>query len=85
MYTPILLVLPAVLLCFLAPGLLLLPALRCHQSISLSTLEEFCLAHSGLLEGKSVLELGAGIGMTGMAVAASCGAREVVLTDYAPK
>lgn len=43
------------------------------------------MAHSGLLEGKSVLELGAGIGMTGMAVAASCGAREVVLTDYAPK
>ncbi|CAM9587815.1 unnamed protein product [Pylaiella littoralis] len=48
-------------------------------------LAEFCLAHSDLLEGKSVLELGAGIGMTGMAVAASCGAREVVLTDYAPK
>eukprot|EP00752_Nemacystus_decipiens_P003848 g3540.t1 len=48
-------------------------------------LSEFCLAHSELLEGRSVLELGAGIGMTGMAVAASCGARQVVLTDYAPK
>ncbi|CAB1101104.1 unnamed protein product [Ectocarpus sp. CCAP 1310/34] len=46
---------------------------------------EFCLAHSGLLRGKRVLELGAGIGMTGMAVAASCGAAEVVLTDYAPR
>ncbi len=31
------------------------------------------------------MELGAGIGMTGMAVAACCGARRVVLTDYAPK
>ncbi|CAN0057212.1 unnamed protein product, partial [Ectocarpus sp. 13 AM-2016] len=48
-------------------------------------LAEFCLAHSGLLRGKRVLELGAGIGMTGMAVAASCGAAEVVLTDYAPR
>eukprot|EP00903_Cladosiphon_okamuranus_P021165 g19441.t1 len=48
-------------------------------------LSEFCLAHSGLLEGKRVLELGAGVGMTGMAVATSCGARQVVLTDYAPK
>ncbi|CAM9415382.1 unnamed protein product [Ectocarpus sp. 8 AP-2014] len=48
-------------------------------------LAEFCLAHSGLLRGKRVLELGAGIGMTGMAVAATCGAAEVVLTDYAPR
>ncbi|CAM9106648.1 unnamed protein product [Scytosiphon promiscuus] len=48
-------------------------------------LAEFCLAHSGLLEGKRVLELGAGIGMTGMAAAACCGASEVVLTDYAPR
>ncbi|CAM9485652.1 unnamed protein product [Ectocarpus sp. 6 AP-2014] len=48
-------------------------------------LAEFCQAHSGLLRGKRVLELGAGIGMTGMAVAATCGAAEVVLTDYAPR
>lgn len=32
-----------------------------------------------------MLELGAGIGMTGMAAAACCGAKEVVLTDYAPR
>lgn len=32
-----------------------------------------------------MLELGAGIGMTGMVVAGACGAREVVLTDYAPR
>lgn len=46
---------------------------------------EFCLAHADFLEGKSVLELGAGIGMTGLAVAGSCGVREIVLTDYAPR
>ena len=32
-----------------------------------------------------MVELGAGIGMTGIAVAVCCGAREVVLTDYAPR
>ena len=46
---------------------------------------EFCVAHARWLEGKSVLELGAGVGMTGAVVATCCGAREVVLTDYAPR
>lgn len=45
----------------------------------------FCLAHSDLLKGRRVLELGAGTGMTGIVVAACCGAKEVVLTDYAPR
>lgn len=46
---------------------------------------EFCLKRSELLRGKRVLELGSGIGMTGMMIAACCGASEVVLSDYAPR
>ncbi|KAK3247109.1 hypothetical protein CYMTET_43383, partial [Cymbomonas tetramitiformis] len=38
-------------------------------------------AQPELLAGKRVLELGAGIGLTGL-VAAGCGALEVVLTEY---
>lgn len=48
-------------------------------------LADFCVTHWRLLEGKRVVELGAGIGMTGTAVAVCCGAKEVVLTDYAPR
>lgn len=47
-------------------------------------LAEYVIAHHELFDGKNVLELGTGVGITGLALAASCSPRHLLLTDYAP-
>ena len=46
--------------------------------------EYVCGVGRGLVRGRTVLELGAGLGLTGMAAAACAGAGRVVLTDSQP-
>ncbi|CAM9234270.1 unnamed protein product [Choristocarpus tenellus] len=48
-------------------------------------LAEYCVSRPELFKGRRVLELGAGVGMTGLTIAACCNPSEVVLTDYAPR
>ncbi|CAN0422904.1 unnamed protein product, partial [Discosporangium mesarthrocarpum] len=45
---------------------------------------EFCASNPRIFRGRRILELGAGVGVTGLLVAACCEAKEMVLTDYAP-
>ena len=45
-------------------------------------LAEYFVEHPDLVRGKSVIEIGAGVGLTGLTIAGCCGAREVHLTDY---
>lgn len=58
-----------------------------HNDISLrlweagACLAEFFLAHSSLVVDKKVVELGAGVGLTGFIIAGCCGASKVHLTD----
>ncbi|KAF1791984.1 S-adenosyl-L-methionine-dependent methyltransferase [Phytophthora cactorum] len=47
-------------------------------------LAEYIIAHESEFRGRKVLELGAGVGFTGMALACVCRSSRVVLTDYAP-
>ncbi|KAE8912505.1 hypothetical protein PF005_g3677 [Phytophthora fragariae] len=47
-------------------------------------LAEYAIAHESDFRGRKVLELGAGVGFTGMALACVCRSSRVVLTDYAP-
>ncbi|CAI5734959.1 unnamed protein product [Hyaloperonospora brassicae] len=47
-------------------------------------LAEYVLRHAHDFHDKTVLELGAGVGFTGMALACVCRSSRVVLTDYAP-
>eukprot|EP00899_Mesostigma_viride_P020062 jgi/Mesvir1/28057/Mv04657-RA.1 len=47
-------------------------------------LAHVCCAHARLFRGKNVIELGAGYGLAGMAVAACTGASRVLLTDGNP-
>ncbi|XP_065347850.1 protein-lysine N-methyltransferase EEF2KMT isoform X1 [Cloeon dipterum] len=44
-------------------------------------LAEWCLENRERLVGKTVLELGSGCGFTGMAIAAGCSAKQVIMTD----
>ena len=59
-----------------------------HNDVSLrlweagACLAEFFLHHPSILEGKDVIELGAGVGLTGLAVAACCKPSSIYLTDY---
>jgi predicted nicotinamide N-methyase len=45
-------------------------------------LAEFFLEHPNILARKDVIELGAGVGLTGLAIAACCKPSTVHLTDY---
>ncbi|RLN10714.1 hypothetical protein BBJ28_00015981 [Nothophytophthora sp. Chile5] len=47
-------------------------------------LAEYVLAHDLEFRDKTVLELGAGVGFTGLVLACACRAKRVMLTDYAP-
>lgn len=47
-------------------------------------LAEYVIAHKSEFHGRNVLELGAGVGFTGIALACVCRSSRVVLTDYAP-
>jgi protein-lysine N-methyltransferase EEF2KMT len=48
-------------------------------------LAEYVLAHGDLFTGRSVLELGAGVGITGIIVAKCVRLSRLVMSDYAPK
>jgi predicted nicotinamide N-methyase len=48
-------------------------------------LTEFALSNLDLFAGKSVLELGAGVGLTGVLLAYYAQPRKMILTDYAPE
>ncbi|GLE08648.1 hypothetical protein PINS_up019963 [Pythium insidiosum] len=48
-------------------------------------LAEFALAHRELFENRSVLELGAGVGITGIIIGKCIAVRRLLLSDYAPK
>lgn len=50
-----------------------------------ATLAEYFLEYPSLIEGKRVIELGAGVGLTGLVIAGCCGAEHVYLTDYTQK
>ena len=45
-------------------------------------LAEYFIENPDLVRGKRVIELGAGVGLTGLTIAGCCGAREVHMTDY---
>jgi hypothetical protein len=45
-------------------------------------LAEYLLQYPSRVAGKHVIELGAGVGLTGLVVAGCCGAKSVHLTDY---
>ena len=45
-------------------------------------LAEFFLSYPSYVKDKHVLELGAGVGLTGLVVSACCGAKSVHMTDY---
>ncbi|KAE9023487.1 hypothetical protein PR003_g6108 [Phytophthora rubi] len=47
-------------------------------------LAEYAIAHESDFRDRKVLELGAGVGFTGMALACVCRSSRIVLTDYAP-
>ncbi|CEG42734.1 Predicted methyltransferase [Plasmopara halstedii] len=47
-------------------------------------LAEYIIAHKSEFKDRKVLELGSGVGFTGMVLACVCHARHIVLTDYAP-
>jgi predicted nicotinamide N-methyase len=47
-----------------------------------ATLAEYLLRDPCLVKGKRVVELGAGVGLTGLVAAGCCGASSVCLTDY---
>ena len=47
-------------------------------------LAEFCIAYKELFAGQSVLELGAGVGFTGLVLAKCAFPKRILLTDYAP-
>ncbi|KAF4322705.1 hypothetical protein BBO99_00003013 [Phytophthora kernoviae] len=47
-------------------------------------LAEYAIAHESDFRGRNVLELGAGVGFTGMVLSCICPASRIVLTDYAP-
>ncbi|KAJ8556613.1 hypothetical protein ON010_g9353 [Phytophthora cinnamomi] len=47
-------------------------------------LAEYAIAHESDFRGRTVLELGAGVGFSGMVLACVCRSSRIVLTDYAP-
>ncbi|OWZ09735.1 hypothetical protein PHMEG_00017521 [Phytophthora megakarya] len=47
-------------------------------------LAEYVIAHESEFRDRTVLELGAGVGFTGMVLACVCHSSRIVLTDYAP-
>jgi len=59
-----------------------------HNDVSLrlweagAALAEYFLDHPSILADKHVIELGAGVGLTGLAIAAGCHPSTVFLTDY---
>lgn len=69
-------------------GLLRIRVFPYHNDVALrlweagATLSEFFLQHPSMLAGRSVIELGAGVGVTGLVIAACCKPMNVHLTDY---
>jgi predicted nicotinamide N-methyase len=55
-------------------------ALRLWEAGAL--LAEYFLQNPELVKGRRVIELGAGVGLTGLVIAGHCGAEDVFLTDY---
>lgn len=47
-------------------------------------LAEFLWQHPHLVSNQTVVELGAGVGLTGLVAAGACGAQHVHMTDYTP-
>jgi predicted nicotinamide N-methyase len=47
-----------------------------------AALAEYFVENPDLLRGKNVIEIGAGVGLTGLTIAGCCGARKVHMTDY---
>lgn len=47
-------------------------------------LSEWCISNKDLLQDKSVLELGSGVGLVGLTIARTCQPRSVTLTDCHP-
>ncbi|KAH3745095.1 protein-lysine N-methyltransferase EEF2KMT [Pelomyxa schiedti] len=45
-------------------------------------LAEHIMNHPGIVQGKTVIELGAGVGFTGLVIASTCQPKRVILTDY---
>jgi hypothetical protein len=70
------------------PPLLRVRVYPYHNDVALrlweagSSLAEFFLKHPDILSGKHVLELGAGVGLTGLVITAFCQPVSVFLTDY---
>ncbi|KAK9108705.1 hypothetical protein Sjap_016765 [Stephania japonica] len=58
--------------------------LLCHWP-SEDVLAYFCLSHADMFRSKRILELGAGYGFAGLAIAAGTQALEVVISDGNPK
>ncbi|GKZ01221.1 hypothetical protein MPSEU_001073400 [Mayamaea pseudoterrestris] len=59
-----------------------------HNDVSLrlweagAVLAEYLIQHSSLIHGQTVVELGAGVGLTGLVCTATCRASHVTCTDY---
>lgn len=47
-----------------------------------AALAEYCLDHFAIMEGKHIIELGAGVGLTGLVIGAHCHPASIHLTDY---
>lgn len=47
-----------------------------------ATLAEFFLAHPSFIQDKSIIELGAGVGLTGIIISGLCRPKRVHMTDY---
>lgn len=47
-----------------------------------ATLAEYFMHYPEQVQGKRILELGAGVGLTGLVIAGCCGAKDIFLTDF---
>ncbi|XP_046740661.1 protein-lysine N-methyltransferase EEF2KMT [Diprion similis] len=47
-------------------------------------LAEWCMENKEILRGRTILELGCGVGLTGLAIIRSCAPKEYIFSDYHP-